>query len=141
MYGFEILGYVFPDKSVPSGGAPYKSSIFIQERNRQAIKFHLAKIIDLILRPAFALLRRGKQKFFNSLFPIPELFFAKNIIQGKHPGPVFYLYKFIKRFPRHSVFFCVNIRVFGIFLQQFLELPSQRSEERRVGKECRSRWS
>ena len=29
----------------------------------------------------------------------------------------------------------------GNFLQEILQITAERSEERRVGKECRSRWS
>src|SRR5256885_16511607 len=46
--------------------------------------------------------------------------------------------EFVVRFP--GIFFAIGIADFGLLAAAPFE-NAQRSEERRVGKECRSRWS
>src|SRR2546422_3823192 len=47
----------------------------------------------------------------------------------------------IKSYDEYTLYHSVNVAVISIGLGLVIGLPETRSEERRVGKECRSRWS
>ena len=60
-------------------------------------------------------------------------------------NPEAYAYRFAESYIEEEGLQCENIRTFGTEMQvgmtALCEKTGRRSEERRVGKECRSRWS